>query len=370
MLTEEEVRYVIYAFTGYFTPRFFSQALLAVLLFLAFYALLYLLIALVTAAAVRLGKLFRTDLLDLLLYETQRPLTFLAVAVSAYFAADMVFPSSSFAGRSLFDLFAIALVILSGIIIANVVDAFMVWYGRRLAESPENGRSAEELFPMLRKIAIIAIYVGVLALVLSLLGVEVAPLIAGLGIAGLAVALALQDTLSNFFAGLYLLADKPVRVGDFVRLSDGTEGIVREIGWRSTKITVPDGNDLILPNSLLAQEKILNYDTPERAMRVTVQVDVAYDSDLDKAEAALKRAAEKVISETSGGVKKQKPVIRLAQLGEFSLKYAVCFYAEDFKYQWPLKHAMHKEILRELRKEGIEIPFPTRVVSFKRGEVH
>lgn len=122
--------------------------------------------------------------------------------------------------------------------------------------------------------------IGVLVL-LGTLGISITPLIASLGIGSLAVALALQPTLENFFSGVQLLVDRPIRVGDFIELDSGEQGFVEKIGWRSTWIKMLPNNTVIMPNSVLSESKIINYFYPSREMPVSVEVGVHYDSDLE-----------------------------------------------------------------------------------------
>src|SRR6266404_164685 len=108
--------------------------------------------------------------------------------------------------------------------------------------------------------------------------VAITPILTALGVGGLAVALALQDTLSNLFAGLHLLADKPIRVGDYVRLSaESVEGYVVDVGWRSTRIRMLQNNVVVVPNKRVAESVITNYDLGETRMALLIRVRVGYD---------------------------------------------------------------------------------------------
>ena len=119
--------------------------------------------------------------------------------------------------------------------------------------------------------------IGALAIVTALqsLGVPVAPLLTTLGVGSLAVALALQDTLANFFAGLYLLADRPIGAGDYIKIHDGEEGYVETIGWRSSRLRTGTGNMVIVPNQKLSQAILINYHRPSTAVMMTMTITVA-----------------------------------------------------------------------------------------------
>jgi small-conductance mechanosensitive channel len=368
MASGEEIRFAIYSLTGYLTPQYAGMLAIAIAVFLGTYASLYILLTLVSSVARRLGNGSRNGFASELLPELMKPVYLVSLVLSVYAAVAYAFPGAEAFGVRLSLLALVAFVLSAGAAAAAAADAAIGWYGRRLTMLPGGRKNADELFPILRKLAAIAVLFATLSLILGMMGVEIAPLLAGLGIAGLAVALALQDTLSNFFAGIYLLADKPVRIGDMVKLADGSEGVVTEIGWRSTRITVMGSNDLIIPNAQLAQEKITNYSTPLPKVLVKVAVGVSYSEDPDKVEAALARIASGVIASSAGASRTDKPIVRIESLGDFAINYTVIFFAEEFSYSWPLKHKMHKEILKEFKKEKIGIPFPTHTVYVARGE--
>ena len=121
-------------------------------------------------------------------------------------------------------------------------------------------------------------------IILSNMGVSITPIIASLGITSLAVALALQPTLENFFSGIQLVMDKPIRIGDYIELDSGEQGFVEKIGWRSTWIRMLPNNIVIMPNSKLSNSKLINYYYPERELSVPVEVGVHYSSDLELVE--------------------------------------------------------------------------------------
>src|SRR4029079_4930090 len=135
---------------------------------------------------------------------------------------------------------------------------------------------------------------------LDSLGVQITPLLTALGVGGLAVALALQDTLSNLFAGVHLLADRPIRVGDYVKIAESIEGYVVDVGWRSTRVRTLGNNVVIVPNKRVAESIIVNYDMPERRMSLGVAVSVAYGSDPERVEAVVVDEATKAAAELTG----------------------------------------------------------------------
>src|SRR5438067_4552105 len=160
---------------------------------------------------------------------------------------------------------------------------------------------------------------------LSSLGIAITPILTALGVGGLAVALALQDTLSNLFAGLHLLADKPIRVGDYVRLSaESVEGHVVDVGWRSTRIRMLQNNVVVVPNKRVAESVITNFDLDEARMAVSIRVGVGYDVDPDHVERVLVEEATRAVGQVPGLLADPPPAARLIPgFGDYSLDFTL-----------------------------------------------
>lgn len=212
--------------------------------------------------------------------------------------------------------------------------------------------------------------VGVLTvgglILLGSLGVSITPILTALGVGGLAVALALQDTLSNLFAGVHLLADKPIQVGDFVKLESGVEGFVQDIGWRSTRIRMLPNNLVVVPNAKLAQSTLTNYHLPEPEMSLLVPVSVSYEADPDWVEQVLVDEATKAATDVPGLLAEPAPFVRfIPGFGDHSLDFTLICRVASFVDQYLVQHELRKRILRRFRAEGIEIPFPIRTVELR-----
>jgi small-conductance mechanosensitive channel len=202
-------------------------------------------------------------------------------------------------------------------------------------------------------------------LVLDNLGVSLTPLLTTLGIGSLAVAIALQDTLGNAFAGLHLKADRPIEVGQFVQLEGGDEGFVEKIGWRSTRIRMLPNKSAVVPNSKLVQSTIINYDLPDPQVAVLVQVGVHYDSDLRKVEQVTCEVGKEIMRTVSGGVPSFDPFIRYHTFNQSSIDFTVILRAQRFVDNYLIKHEFIKALQERYRDEGVVIPFPIRTVHFK-----
>lgn len=212
---------------------------------------------------------------------------------------------------------------------------------------------------------VVVFTVGFLVL-LQTFGISVTPILTALGVGGLAVALALQETLSNFFAGLHILVSKQVRPGDYVQLESGVEGYVTDVSWRNTTIRSLPNNMVIIPNARLASAIITNYNQPEPEMAVLVQVGVGYESDLKKVERVTLEVAKEVMREVEGGIPSFEPFIRYHTFADFSINFTVILRAREFVDQYLIKHEFVKRLQKCYQKEKIEIPFPIRTVHLKQ----
>lgn len=210
--------------------------------------------------------------------------------------------------------------------------------------------------------------VGVLGvfIILQNLDINVTPLITALGIGGLAVALALQDTLGNLFAGVQIILSSHVRRGDYVSLSSGEEGYVTDVRGRSTTIqTFPDRNLVVVPNSSLAASIVKNFSLPRTALWVSIDVGVSYDSDLQVVEAVTLEVARKVLSEAEGGVLDEPPLVLFHTFGDSSINFEVRMMVSEFTRQGFIRHEFIKRLHERFNREGIEIPFPIRTVVMR-----
>jgi len=201
--------------------------------------------------------------------------------------------------------------------------------------------------------------------ILSVLGVSIAPLLTALGVGGLAVALALQDTLANLFAGVHILVEKSIRVGDFIKLENGQEGYVEDITWRTTRIRMLPNNMVIIPNSTLSKSTVTNYYLPEKRMSLLIAVGVSYDCDPDEIERVLLEEATGAAGVVPGLLADPPPFVRfIPGFGESSLDFTLICQVNEFVDQYLAQHELRKRIFKRFRKDGIVIPFPQRTVHF------
>src|SRR2546429_9693441 len=245
------------------------------------------------------------------------------------------------------------------ITLAGMVETLIT----RVGESRAFGVPVTGLARAASRLTILA--VGFLVL-LSALGIHIAPILTALGVGGLAVALALQDTLSNLFAGMHLLADRPIRVGDYVKIADSVEGYVVDVGWRSTRVRMLQNNVVVVPNKKVAESIITNYDLPQSRLALSIRVSVSYRSDPDRVERVLVDEATKATGQIRALLAEPAPFARLIPgFGASSLDLTLNCQVASFVAQYLVQHELRKRILRRLRADGIEIPYPTRAVELR-----
>ena len=208
------------------------------------------------------------------------------------------------------------------------------------------------------------IYAMGILVVLQYYGISIAPILTALGVGGMAVALALQETLANIFSGLHLILSKQLRLGDYIHLSSGEEGRVTDITWRFTTIVpVGEGNMVVIPNQKIASSIITNYSMPRHDIVIKIPVGVAYDSDLQKVEDVTLEVARQVLTDLNEKLDADRqPVVRFHNFGESSIDFNVLLHSARFDDQFRLKHEFIKALTARFRQEGIEIPFPIRTI--------
>jgi small-conductance mechanosensitive channel len=297
---------------------------------------------------------------DLFVREVSRPLAFWALLLAVFLAsltAPLTANAEQLVGRTLLILWAASLTLLTSRLAANLV--------RHFGSQTPGAQPVTSLSQNLARLAVIA--VG-LMIVLNLFGISITPILTALGVGGLAVALALQDTLSNLFAGFYVSVARQVRLGNYNRLDSGEEGYVSDIGWRSTTVRTLANNLIIIPNNKLAQAIVTNFHLPEKRMSIGVSVGVAYDSDLEQVERLLLEIAQQGVADIPGLVGEPAPSVRLIPgFGDSSLNFTLNCHVGEFVDQFLAQHELRKRIVKRFREAGIEIPFPVRTVRLSGG---
>ncbi len=206
-------------------------------------------------------------------------------------------------------------------------------------------------------------------IVLENLGIHLTAVWTTLGVGSVAIALALQETLSNLFAGLYIMADRPINAGDYVKLDSGHEGTVVQIGWRATSIRSLANNVVFVPNSSLAKATITNYSLPEERMALTISVSVSYSTDPKHLESVLLEVVEEAVRDGVPGLLQQPaPSVRfIPGFGASSLDFSLNVQIRRYADQYAVQSELRARILDHCNRAGIEMPFPTRTLVLDKS---
>ena len=301
----------------------------------------------------RLEKRFKSTLISQLLKSLSRPIVLLVVSegfILALSSVSYLAPWRDNLGKT-----SIAVLIaLTTYGLARSGRVLLVWYLRK-------AKVRQSLIRLVQRIAILLVYVGGLLVLLDYLNISITPMIAGLGLGGLAVALALQPTLSNFFAGTQIVFDRVVRVGDYIELDNGTiRGYVTEVGWRSTRIRTPFNNLVIIPNSKLAESVITNYYNPTTELGVIVTAGVSYSSDLARVQSIALDVAREVIQDLDEAIKTFEPWFGYEEFGESNINFWVWIQAKDRVASFRVKSELIRCLHARFNQEGITINYPVR----------
>jgi small-conductance mechanosensitive channel len=252
----------------------------------------------------------------------------------------------------------VLLVLLITFVIARVLTGLLRAYSNR----EESSKSSLSLFKSL--INILVYTLGILVMLESF-GISITPVLTALGVGGLAVALALQDTLSNLFAGIQITLTRTVKPGDYIHLTTGEEGTVLDITWRSTALLTQSDNVTVIPNSKLATTIITNYSLPKKNLSISVPVSISYNSDLDKVERIALEIGATLMQEN--GIE-TKPVFRYKEFGSSSINFTLAMDINEFSQQYILRHEFIRRLYKRFKAEGIEIPYPATNVYLKKED--
>jgi len=254
------------------------------------------------------------------------------------------------------------LIIIKIILIASITHAlaklilglFNLWSNKQ-----SGGFPSTTIFTNIVKITI---YVIGLLIILDSVNISIAPMLTALGVGGLAVSLALKDTLSDVFAGLHILLSKKVQPGDFVSLDSGEMGYIQNITWRNTKMLERTNNILHIPNTKLSSAIVKNYDSGDPSFSVKVFMGVDYNSDLENVEKITMEVANQLHQTMEETNKLSKPSFKFRGFGESSIDFAIYFRGNKYGDQNPIIHQFIKKIHRRFKEENIQIPFPVRTI--------
>ena len=257
-------------------------------------------------------------------------------------------------------------VLIGAALVNGIMSATLLWMQVHLYRS-NRPNEHRWIFPVVRR-ATMAFVISITAMVcLDILGINITPLVAGLGIAGLAVALALQPTLSNLFAGTYVITEGLISVGDYVEMSDGVNGYVEDVSWRSTRLRTWTNNLVVVPNSLFSETIITNFSKPAEPLDMVVSCGVAYESDLERVEAVSREVMESLRRECPGAEPDTAPVFRYEAFGDNNIEFYMILRARNRVAGFEVRSELIKELHSRLAAEGITINYPVRKLQLPDG---
>ena len=305
----------------------------------------------------KLAERTRSKIDDRIIDLLHRPIFFTVLILGAIHATEIIkapekiiYYSNGLLYTALILTWAICLVKISNILIIGSIHKV----------SDITGLS-KELTPLIENMWTVLIIACSIMLMLSIWEINITPLLASAGIVGVAVALAAKDTLANLFGGISIFIDKPYRIGDYIVLDAGERGEVVSIGVRSTRIKTRDDILITIPNSIIANTKIINESAPVPNFRMRVPFTLAYGTEIDSVEEimlALSKDNENVQNEP-------EPRVRFRSFGDSSLNYELLCWAKEPALRGLTIHQLNKEIYKRFGEAGISFPFPHRTVYLR-----
>jgi len=340
----------------YITNTYLRAGAVFLIVFLAIRILMFILSRVIPIFT----KKTKTTLDDEILKKASMPLTLLALLAGIRFGIGEINIKESL-GETIEGIILSLMIVFGSILVYYIIDA-LVTIGYKDFGKKVRGKVNESLLQFFHSMLKIVVIFAMFLVILSSWGIEIGPLLAGLGVAGIAIAFALQSTLSNVFGGISMLLDRSISVGDLIDLEDGTRGHILKINLRSTKIKTLNNKLIIVPNGKLSESNIKNVALPEPATRVVVPFGVAYGSDVKKVKKLVLREIKKV----KGLLKDRNQVVRSIEMADSSLNFKAYFYIESFDKLRSALDDANTRIYNVLNEAGLEIPFPQMDINLKK----
>ena len=255
------------------------------------------------------------------------------------------------------------LILIVTILLLKIISGFALQWTKEWKFKTKT-TADERLIPFLQKILKAVVIVLALIFAFNAWKINISPLLATAGIAGIAIGLAVKDSLSNILGGLQLVLDKTFKVGDKIQLESGELGVIMDVGLRSTKLRTYDNEVIYIPNGYLANTKIKNFTEPDLSIRASVSFGVEYGSDTKKVQKVVLEAIKKI----ENVLEQPEPVVLFLEMSDFSLDFVARAWVESYTDAYSTKLKMTDEIYNALNKANIGIPFPTRTVYTKKTD--
>ena len=304
-----------------------------------------------------------TDLDTRLTRAFRKPLSFGIMLLGAYLAIILPFDLPAHLHLMVERIAAVAGVMLGVVGLSLAISNIFQWYVEVISPNTES-QLDDRLIPMLRRIAMALVYALGGLVALDLLQVNISPLIAGLGLGGLAVALALQPTLSNLFAGTYVMTEGVVHPGDYIELENGVAGYVIDVSWRSTRLRTWTNNLVVVPNSRFAETIITNYQGPIPAVNIYLTCGVSYDSDLLLVEQVCREVMDDLLEQDARAVKEYGAYFGYESFDDSNVGFYLFVQARNRLASFEIQSELIQRVHQRFREEGIVINYPMRTINF------
>ncbi len=337
-----------------------NQYVRAIILLVIFLLLIRLGVYVLQKFILKFVKKTKTELDDIILKKVSFPITAIVFLISFWISVQELTILDSVIKQIGLILHSL-IVINIGCVFYIIIDLALFKSWRKFVSKTRTNLDDSLVYLVHSFLKVLLVVLAILY-ILNLWGIEIGPVLAGLGIAGLAVALALQPSLSNIFSGIAMILDKTIGIGDVVSLDPETSGSIEKIGLRSTKIRTFDNELIVVPNSKMADGIVKNITLPEPEARVVVPFSVEYGSDIKKVKEIIMREIKKV----ENFIENPEPVVRFLEMGSSSLNFKAFFYVNSFKNRYSALDEANTRIYNALNKAKINIPYPQLDVHLKK----
>jgi MscS family membrane protein len=332
----------------------------AIVIFVIFFFISKVFVIVSEKGLLRLARKTKTKVDEYIIERTNKPISLILILIGLRLAIVPLGLAENIKHYSNLIVSSFIVILVTYMVIA-IVDILLDGWSKKWAEKGKRGLD-QQLLTLLHRFSKILFSLLAFLFVLDLWGVQIGALLASLGIAGIAVAFALQNTLGNIFGGISLIIDKTIKVGDVIEVDANTRGIVQDIGLRSTKIKTFNNQIITIPNGKLSANKIQNYVQPDPSARVVIQFGVAYGSKIEK----VKKIVMKEILQVKGLKKSSEPFVRFIEMGDSALIFKAYFWVKNYKDRIPATDEGNERIYNALNKAKINIPFPQMDVHIKK----
>jgi len=301
----------------------------------------------------------KTKIDDLIVERTNRPISFLLLVVGIIIALQQIGLKAN-VELIVERILTSVIIVTVGILAIKIINIFINEWGKKWAKKSKS-KTDDNIILLLHRTLMVITYVLILIYILNFWGIEIGPMIASLGIAGIAIAFALQSTLGNIFGGISMIIDKSIAVGDVVQVDANTSGKVVDVGLRSTKIRTWDNEILVVPNGQLSNQQIHNIALPDPQVRTVVAFGVEYGADVAK----VKKIVMKEIKSIKHIINDPEPLVRFLEMGDSALLFKAYMWVDDYRDRVKVKEEATEKIYNALNKAKIVIPFPQMDIWIK-----